>query len=257
LDVDAIKRPLRRIPHWALRSVRRRYYCDGWGSVVVGALPEAVRRATGLDDLEARDSRRIEIGSGDRPQPGYIHVDADRWAWHLEVVAPVWQLPFPDGWAREVLAIHCLEHVHPRRMFATLRECRRVLAEDGTLRVHVPNSPAIMTSFLNATNEQKWSLGPALLGMYISPAATRPEDVPLVPADHQVCFDRPLMRWALAEAGFCNIVDRSDEITDVHTEAWAHLVDRISLVIEATAGADELKQCSAPRSAGQLQRRLR
>ncbi len=48
-------------------------------------------------------------------------------------------------------------------------------------------------------------------------------------------FDRELLRWALSEAGFSEIVDRTDEDDDRHSVAWRHMVERYSLIMRATA----------------------
>jgi SAM-dependent methyltransferase len=212
--------------------MRRRYYLDGRKTLVWQLLPPGLRLCLGVNDAAAVGSHRIEIGSGSRPQPGYIHVDCDAAAQHVEIFAPAWRLPFPDGWAAEILAIHVLEHIPPCRLYETLREWKRVLGRGGRLRVHVPDSNALITAFLDADVGKKWALAGALLGMYANASVRRPEDL-RAKADHQILFDRDLLRAVLSEAGFCDFVDRSEEITDVHTEGWKDLVPRLSLVFDA------------------------
>lgn len=82
--------------------VRRRYYADDWGKEAVTRLSAWWRDRLGLDDRSAVGTRRIEIGRGSSPQPGYLHVDVNPWAPHVEVVANAWQLPFSDDWADEI-----------------------------------------------------------------------------------------------------------------------------------------------------------
>src|ERR1700682_6456397 len=217
--------------HRAGAPIRRRYYQDGWGRSATRALSPTWQRRLGLDDEAGVGSRRLEIGSGGRPQPGYIHVDQDPFAWHVEAVAPAWRLPFPDNWADEILAVHSLEHVHPHFLLPTLAEWRRVLRPGGRLRVHVPNSPRIMERFMEAPRDAKWALMGALLGMYPAPDIATPEHL-LWPSDHQILFDAELLRWALETAGYCDAVDLTSELTDVHTEAWKDLVSDISLIFE-------------------------
>jgi predicted SAM-dependent methyltransferase len=76
-------------------------------------------------------SRRIEIGSGPHPTPGFIHMDIEPWGPHLEAICPMWALPFPDDWASEIRAIHALEHVHPSQLEDTLREWHRASRPAG------------------------------------------------------------------------------------------------------------------------------
>jgi predicted SAM-dependent methyltransferase len=159
-------------------------------------------------------------------------VDLDPFAWHVEAVAPAWRLPFPDNWADEIVAVHSLEHVHPRFLLPTLTEWHRVLRPGGRLRVHVPNSPRIMQRFMEAPRDAKWALMGAILGMYCSPDTTTPAHLAW-PSDHQILFDTELLRWAMETAGYSDAVDVTSKLADIHTEAWKDLVSDFSLIFEA------------------------
>jgi SAM-dependent methyltransferase len=215
-----------------LIPLRRRYYCGGRGRALVQRLPVGIRRKAGLDDDAAVGSRKIEIGCGPFPQEGYIHVDVDPGARHLEAFAPAWQLPFPDGFAEEIVAIHSLEHVHPRLLVPTLREWRRVLAPRGRVRVHVPNTTELMASFQESPVEHKWRIMGALLGMYCGPQVSRPEDLEAT-SDHQLLLDAEVLAWAFERAGFEDVVDLTETVTDRHTESWRDVVPHFSLVVGA------------------------
>ena len=213
--------------------IRRRYYTEGRGYPALGRLPAAWRTRLGLDDDAARRSRRVEIGAGPHPQPGYIHVDVDPHAADLEVRAVAWDLPFPTDWATEILAIHSLEHIPPNRLHATLTEWHRVLRPNGILRVHVPNSPALMNVYVTAsTVAEKWRMSGALLGMYCGPDARGPDDL-TVPSDHQILFDREMLEASLLGAGFAAPLDLTQATMDRHNADWRHVLDRYSLVVEA------------------------
>jgi SAM-dependent methyltransferase len=221
-------------------AVRRRYYSEGTMASVVGRLPAVARSRLGLDDEGARLNRRIEVGGGPFPRPGYLHVDADPHARHLEARAVAWDLPFPDGWAAEILSIHALEHVHPRLLERTLREWNRVLAAGGVVRVHVPNTPALMQAYLAAQdNRTRWMLSGALLGMYCGPDISGPEDLP-TSSDHQILFDAPLLLGSLGHAGFVDLVDLTDTVNDRHTEGWSEVVARYSIVVQGRKAAEPL-----------------
>jgi SAM-dependent methyltransferase len=180
---------------------------------------------------------RIEIGGGPFPTPGYVHVDSDRMARHLEHIAPAWDLPFEDHSASEILAIHILEHVHPGQLGRTLEEWRRVLAPSALLRVHVPNADRLFAAFFRAEPERKWAPIVGLLGMLGSPEVTHHSqlDPARHVADHKIVFDFPLLRAVLEEHGFSNVVDRTDREQDRHTRDWAPFVDNVSLIVHATA----------------------
>lgn len=178
---------------------------------------------------------RVEVGGGPHPTQGYVHLDFDRSARHLEYVSPVWNLPFEDESVSEVLAVHVLEHVHPYALNKTLMEWHRVLAPGGTASIHVPNARAIFDSFLLAAPSKKWALVNALFGMYGGPDINSPEDIPAeYRSDHQAMFDFDLLEHELIRAGFDSVVQLTDTATDRHTDAWVDLVDRYSLIVEAT-----------------------
>lgn len=222
----------RRVVDAGARPLRLRYYTGTRAATfLVVRLPRRLRSRLGLDDTATVLSRRIEIGGGHSPLPGYIHVDIDPRARHVEVLGPAWDLPFPDGWASEIVAIHVLEHVPPTRLQATLVEWRRVLAAGGLVRVHVPNGPELMDAYLRGDAVSKWRAAAALLGMSASPQTPGP-DALVHRADHQSILDEELVEALLCRAGFANVTNRTGSITDLHTEAWSALVPHCSLIFE-------------------------
>lgn len=228
---------LRRLPHRVALPLRTAYYVHGKAAWSV-RLPTRLRQILGLDDVEARADRRLELGSGGRPTPGYIHVDLEPWSRHNDLrIERDGRIPLPGGWAREILAIHVLEHVHPSKVSTTLAEWRRVLRPGGRLQVHVPDSTALMTRFVapETSPQEKWALMGAILGMYANKNMTQPTDL-REPCDHHVLFDHELLATSLESAGFINVRCMNDE-TDVHIDGWQPLVERFSLIYEAHAPA--------------------
>jgi predicted SAM-dependent methyltransferase len=53
-------------------------------------------------------------------------------------------IPFYDNEVDAILASHMVEHLDPREGLAFFRECRRVLKEEGVLRVSVPDTELII-----------------------------------------------------------------------------------------------------------------
>jgi SAM-dependent methyltransferase len=212
--------------------VRRRFYVSGAGRRTIGLLPRFVRTVIGLDDVSAIGSTRLEIGGGPHAQEGFLHVDIDPGAHHLEWVAPAWKLPVADGWASEIVAVHALEHVEPARLVETLQEWHRVLAPGGRVEVHVPNGAALMEAFLARPVPEKWPIMGSILGMYCGPDVRDPRGLTMR-SDHQLIFDVPLLRWALESAGFDAVRDLTGVMEDRHTAAWRPLVPDYSLIAEA------------------------
>lgn len=86
-----------------------------------------------------RQVRRLEIGPGQTPQPGYETLDVAPAPWVDYVLDATKPLPFPDGTFQEVYASHILEHVPWYQVETVLREWVRILAPGGWLKLIVPD----------------------------------------------------------------------------------------------------------------------
>ncbi len=209
----------------------RRARCRG-GAGWVEHLPAGIRERLELN-AEVVDPLRIEIGSGDFPSPGYVHVDANRWARHVEHVSSASSLPFADRSAEEVLAVHILEHVHSSALMATLREWRRVLRPGGFAQIHVPDAATVFAAYLDSPPESKWTVMIPIFGMTSHARLGQPGALDL--ERHHVIYDFALLERVLLDAGFDRVEDLSDEVIDRHIEGWRdlELIPRISLVVRA------------------------
>lgn len=183
--------------------------------------------------LERRPGdRRIELGSGPFPTPGYIHIDVDPRAPELDVLAPSHRLPFPDGWADEVRAVHILEHVDPPLIPATLGEWRRALRVGGVLDIHVPNGDALATALTSGSTDAFWC---AQVGMFgynnVAPAgATNPHALPSTPPEHRTVFTERQLITLVEAAGFSEVARRPDDACR-HSGPWETLVPNFCLRI--------------------------
>lgn len=83
----------------------------------------------------------LNLGCGDKKLPGYINVDCavSRKGIVPDVVADLRKLPFPDGYADEVLSVHVIEHFYQWEAAGLLSEWRRVLKPGGRIVVECPN----------------------------------------------------------------------------------------------------------------------
>lgn len=82
---------------------------------------------------------RLEIGAGERPTPGYVHLDA-RSLPDIEIIAAVPPIPLPDDSVKEeIYTSHFVEHVPKWRVAALFKEFFRILCPGGRLHVCVPN----------------------------------------------------------------------------------------------------------------------
>ena len=81
---------------------------------------------------------RLNIGAGGKRIPGFTGVDAVERP-GADVVALANKLPFDDGTAEELMAIHLVEHILPWQVQDTLDEWFRVLKSGGKLVLEMPD----------------------------------------------------------------------------------------------------------------------
>ena len=111
----------------------------------------------------------------------------------------------PDASCQYVYNEHVLEHLPVEAGLTFLRECRRVLAPGGVLRVAMPSLDAIIEKSANGTwRNQDWLTWPE--HEYI---ATRTEmlNISFHHWGHQWLYDREELHRRLSEAGFADILN--------------------------------------------------
>ena len=89
----------------------------------------------------------LDIGCGRNTHEHLINLD---FAWH-PAIDLCWDvtngLPFPDQSLRGVFSEHCLEHFPLPAAIALLREIRRVLQPEATLRLVVPDGELYLRTY--------------------------------------------------------------------------------------------------------------
>ena len=83
--------------------------------------------------------RRLEVGSGSRPLPGYEHCDLDPQHPGLDYVCPMWEIPVADGTFVEVKSIHAIHHAPREKWLPTLQEWFRILRPGGLVHIDTAN----------------------------------------------------------------------------------------------------------------------
>jgi predicted SAM-dependent methyltransferase len=94
-----------------------------------------VRISGGTEPVERAE--RVHIGSGDVTLPGWVNVDNQSYAGVDRVLDVTHGLPFLD--VQLIFAEHFIEHLRYADAMDFLAECRRVLRDDGVLRLSTPN----------------------------------------------------------------------------------------------------------------------
>jgi predicted SAM-dependent methyltransferase len=97
--------------------------------------------------------RRLHIGCGDKPLPGWINIDRTARAPGVFTDIDVTTLPYPDGTVDEVLAEHVFEHLSFADEGLVWLEMARVLRSGGRLTLEVPDFEWVCATFLAASDD--------------------------------------------------------------------------------------------------------
>lgn len=201
----------------------------------VVALPSRARHALRLAPPPP-GQRRLEVGSGHWPHPGYVHVDRVATSTAVDLVAPGHRLPLPDRWADEVLSVHMIEHLAPPMLAPTLSEWHRVLRAGGTLTIHTPNGESLARSLLAVDDPDSatlWAVQNAIYGYWLAPRDVGSPAHFTASPDHKVLMTLGLVERLLSRAGFTDITDVTGRDECHHLQDWAPLVPGLCLEVEA------------------------
>lgn len=139
---------------------------------------------------------KLNLACGDLIFPGYINVDL--YSEKADVKADVKQLPFPDDYADEILAMHIIEHFDFHEGFVVLQEWKRVLKPNGKLVIECPDLLALCKLFIEADEPTRVSMYPQFFGR------------PWVPGHaHKFLYSPSQLTWTLEQSGFRNITQES------------------------------------------------
>jgi predicted SAM-dependent methyltransferase len=137
--------------------------------------------------------RRLHIGCGQQSIPGWINIDNQGLPGVDQVLDVRNGLPFRGVSA--IYAEHFLEHLELEEGLAFLRECRRVLSPEGTLRLSTPSLDWVLTTHYRWQN--------------VSPEDRRLDCMRLNRAfhgwGHRFLYNDATLRSALRGAGFAQV----------------------------------------------------
>jgi len=101
---------------------------------------------------------KLEVGTGQNPNPGYVHLDIDPGFPHLEIVCDMSKepIPVPDNSCSELLANHVIEHIPWRQLPFIIKEWFRVLQPGGKLFFRTPDLEFICRTYLEGKTTKEW-----------------------------------------------------------------------------------------------------
>ena len=206
----------------------------------------------------ASDALRLHLGCGPCTPAGWVNVDYALGA-RLAAIAPLrplvralglfridWSrsitvadlrrpLPWPDACASAIYSSHTLEHLSKAQGARFLRECQRVLAPGGVIRIVVPDLQAILRDY------EKGAFPAVDLLEHLGVFSEAPGDgrlqrllAPHVRFPHRCMYDATSLLDAMRGAGFDAQlqhpqISRIRDVDTVESEARTH----DSLIAEA------------------------
>lgn len=177
----------------------------------------------------AERAERLHIGSGEVRIAGWTNIDNRRLAGVDRVVDVTYGLPFRD--VHFVFAEHFIEHLHYGEAMYFLSECRRVLRDDGVLRLSTPNLDWVLaTHYGKARIEDCFRINRAFRGW-----------------GHQFLYNFEVLQATLIAAGFREVVRRDygesdiDELRGLEQHERNEDAKGIShiLIVEASGGSTD------------------
>jgi predicted SAM-dependent methyltransferase len=144
-------------------------------------------------------AERLHIGSGPQILPGWVNIDSVRYPGVDRVLDVRRGLPFRD--VRFIFAEHFLEHLDLNEAMYLMRECRRVLRDDGVLRISTPNLDWVWASHYRSQSiEDCFSLNRAFRGW-----------------GHKFLYNEATLTSIILDAGFAEVA-RREYGSSPHTE---------------------------------------
>lgn len=169
---------------------------------------------------------KLHLGCGPVSLEGWINLDLEGSS--ADVIHDLNAgLPYPDGSVGHIFAEHVIEHFDYAGALALLRECRRVLAPGGCVRMSTPDMRWLAITYLSGV-----TTGWGALWQPETPCKLVNEG--MRSWGHKFLFDRAQLHKVFLEAGFGSIEDREwrqsedPSMRDLESRSYHH-----DLIVEA------------------------
>ena len=161
--------------------------------------------------FEAHSIRKLQLGAGENYVGGWLNTDIEPKANGVYLDATS-DYPFPSGSVHYIFAEHLIEHLPWEGGLKMLKECHRVLAPGGKIRIVTPNLAKAFQLINVSTDVEVRKVIKASRRLYDWP------ETPVMPAyvfnktmrewGHQFIYDPATLRKTFELAGFTEIKER-------------------------------------------------
>ena len=186
---------------------------------------------------------KLHLGAGPQRLEGWLNIDNLPYPGVDRVLDVTAGLPFED--VQFIFAEHFIEHLQFDAAMELMRECRRVLRDDGVLRLSTPNLDWVWASHYKKVMTQE----EAVLACFAINRAFRGWG-------HQFLYNETTLRSLLLDAGFADVVrceygeSEHPELRGIERHEWQPDFDGFShiLIVEASGrGGEAPEYLSGPR----------
>lgn len=189
--------------------------------------------------LREHEARKLHLGAGEHPRPGWLNTDLHDYGRPEELVYLDARRPFPlpDASFDFVFSEHMLEHLSYAEGLQCLRECLRVLRPGGRIRIATPSLERLVQLYgSELTDVQRRYLRWAVDSFVPETDAPLPGFVVnnfMHAWGHRFVYDRDTLRHALEAAGFVEVEDVRVGELEQHLQNEPDFNEYETIVLEA------------------------
>lgn len=155
--------------------------------------------------LDANKVRKLQLGAGTNNFPQWLNTDIfpEKGQAYLDATQP---FPLPNGSVHYIFAEHVVEHITYAQALFMLKECRRVLAPGGKIRLVTPDLTRFVELFREPKPEATQQYIQRKLAWHDWPRTPEPEtyilNQQLREWGHQFVYTPRMLMSSLEQAGF-------------------------------------------------------
>jgi predicted SAM-dependent methyltransferase len=189
--------------------------------------------------LGGHEVRKLHLGAGEHPRPGWLNTDLHDYGRPEELVYLDARRPFPlpDASFDFVYSEHMLEHLSYAEGLQCLHECLRVLRPGGGIRIATPSLERLVRLYdSELTDVQRRYLRWAVDSFVPDTDEPLPGFVVnnfMHAWGHRFVYDRDTLRHALEAAGFVDVEDGRVGEPEQHLQSEPEFNEYETIVLEA------------------------